>query len=116
MLETLSNGFKNARLKLQGKTRLSEENIAEALRDVRVSLLEADVELSVVRTFLDRVRERSIGEVVQLKAPKTGHGVDKGAKVSPTDHFIKICHDELVGLMGPVDPNLNLDGLSLIHI
>ena len=110
MLETLSNGFKNARLKLQGKTRLTEENISEALHDVRVSLLEADVELGVVRTFLDRIRERSVGEVVHLKAPKHGHGLDKGARVSPTDHFIKICHDELVGLMGPVDTSLDLVG------
>ncbi len=46
MLETLSQGFRNARLKLQGKTQLSEDNISEALKDVRISLLEADVELS----------------------------------------------------------------------
>ena len=110
MFETLSNGFKNAKLKLQGKTRLTEENIAEALRDVRVSLLEADVEISVVRTFMDRVSERSLGEVVHLKAPKEGHGLNKGTKVSPTDHFIKICHDELVALMGPVDSSLDLTG------
>jgi len=110
VLETLSQGFKNARLKLQGKTRLSEENIAEALSDVRRSLLEADVEIGVVRTFLDRVRTRSIGEVVALKAPTTAHGVDKGMKVKPADHFVKICHDELVNLMGPVDSTLDLVG------
>ena len=110
MLETLSQGFKNARLKLAGKTRLSEDNIAEALKDVRRSLLEADVELGVVRIFLDRVRERSVGEVVSLKAPTTAHGVKKGMKVSPADHFVKICHDELVNLMGPVDPSLDLVG------
>ena len=101
MLETLSQGFKNARLKLQGKTRLSEDNIAEALSDVRRSLLEADVEIGVVRTFLDRVRTRSIGEVVSLKAPTSAHGVDKGMKVKPADHFVKICHDELVNLWDP---------------
>jgi len=110
VLETLSQGFKNARLKLQGKTRLSEENIAEALTDVRRSLLEADVEIGVVRTFLDRVRERSIGEVVALKAPTSAHGVNKGTKVKPADHFVKICHDELVNLMGPVDGSLDLVG------
>ena len=59
MLETLSKGFKNARLKLQGKTTLSEANIADALRDVRTSLLEADVELGVVKDFLERVKERA---------------------------------------------------------
>ena len=109
MLETLTDGFKSARLKLQGKTRLSEDNIAEALSDVRRSLLEADVELGVVRTFLDRVRTRSVGEVVSLKAPTSSHGVKKGTKVSPSDHFVKICHDELVNLMGPVDSSLSLD-------
>ena len=54
MLETLTQGFKSAKLKLAGKTRLTEDNISEALTDVRRSLLEADVELGVVRTFLDR--------------------------------------------------------------
>lgn len=110
MLETLTSGFKNARLKLQGKTRLSEDNIASALKDVRMSLLEADVELGVVRTFLARVEERSLGEVISLKAPRKGHGVSKGMKVSPADHFVKICHDELVNLMGPVETGLNLTG------
>ena len=90
MLETLTQGFKNAKLKLAGKTKLTEDNISEALTDVRRSLLEADVELGVVRTFLDRVRERSLGEVVSLKAPTTGHGVAKGMKVTPADHFVKI--------------------------
>ena len=110
MLETLTQGFKNAKLKLAGKTKLTEDNISEALTDVRRSLLEADVELGVVRTFLDRVRERSLGEVVSLKAPTTGHGVAKGMKVTPADHFVKICHDERVQLMGPVDTSLDLVG------
>lgn len=110
MLETLSKGFKNARLKLQGKTQLSEDNIKNALRDVRVSLLEADVELSVVRGFLNKVRERALGEVVTLKAPKSIEGLPPNVTVTPADHFIKICHDELVNLMGPVDATLDLSG------
>ena len=107
MLETLSKGFKNARLKLQGKTTLSEANIAEALQDVRTSLLEADVELGVTKAFLERVKARSVGEVVTLKGPKKG---PNGMQVTPGDHFIRICHDELVALMGPVDPTLDLTG------
>ena len=103
MLETLSKGFRNARLKLQGKTELSEENIQTALRDVRVSLLEADVELAVVKRFLAKVKERSVGEVVQLKSKEAFGDLPPGVKVTPADHFIKICHDELVALMGPVD-------------
>ena len=110
MLETLTNGFRNARLKLQGKKVLDEAAISAALRDVRVSLLEADVEVGVVRAFLDSVRQRAIGEVVNLKAPRSGHGLNKGMRVTPSDHFIKICHDELVGLMGPVDAQLDLTG------
>ena len=92
MLETLTQGFRNARLKLQGKTQLSEENISDALKDVRISLLEADVELGVVRTFLSRVHERALGEVVRTKTKTSGHGLGKGTKVTPAQHFIKICH------------------------
>ena len=109
MLETLSQGFRNARLKLKGKAQLSEDNISEALKDVRISLLEADVELGVVRNFISRVKERSIGEVVRTKTRSGGHGLDKGTKVTPADHFVKICHDELVALMGPVNTDLTLE-------
>ena len=105
MLETLSQGFRKARLKVQGKTQLDEKNISDALRDVRVSLLEADVELGVVKTFLGRVKERSLGDVVSLK----GKGKNKGKQLSAGDHFIKVCHDELMALMGPVDTSLELD-------
>lgn len=103
MLETLTNGFRQARLKLQGKAELSEDNISEALRDVRTSLLEADVEFGVVKRFLAKVKERSVGEVVPLKA-KTQKGM---MEVSPGDHFVKICHEELEALMGPVDAGIN---------
>ena len=106
MLETLSQGFKNAKLKLQGKAQLSEDNIAEALRDVRVSLLEADVELGVVKGFLARVKERALGEVVPIRGHKKG---PQGVKLAPGDWFVKICHDELQALMGPVDTSLVLD-------
>lgn len=106
MLETLTGGFRNARLKLQGKARLDEGNIHEALRDVRDSLLEGDVELNVARTFVDRVRDRALGEVVTLKA---GTGPD-GTRVSPGDHFVKICHDELTALMGGEPVSLDLEG------
>ena len=110
MLETLTKGFRNARLKLQGKGELTEDNIKTALRDVRVSLLEADVELGVVKDFLAQVQERAIGEVVHLKVKDPVPNLPAGFKVTPADHFIKICHDELVSLMGPVDASLNLDG------
>ena len=82
MFDTLARGFRNARLKLQGRTELSEEAIAEALRDVRVSLLEADVALDVAKGFLERVKERSLGTVVTLKSKQAG------LAVTPADHFI----------------------------
>jgi signal recognition particle subunit SRP54 len=102
VLETVSKGFKAARNKLKGRTEITPEVVDEALRDIRVSLLEADVSFEVVKRFVARVREKAIGEVVETKV-KTEKGV---LKVSPQDHFIKICHDELEGLMGPVDTSL----------
>ena len=78
---------------------------------MRVSLLEADVDFKVVRSFIAAVKEKAVGEVVQLKVGKG----DKTLQVQPGDHFIKICQDELEALMGPVDTSLNLDkGVSTI--
>ena len=68
MLETLSKGFRNAKSRLTGVAELTEANIEEALRDVRMSLLEADVEFKVTKTFLDRVKDKAIGETVKLRA------------------------------------------------
>src|SRR5687768_1730745 len=98
MLETLSKGFRAAKQRLTGVAELTEEVIDEALRDVRMSLLEADVEFKVVKRFLDRVKERARGEEVRLKAESTGAGV---MRITPEQAFIKICQDELVAMMGP---------------
>jgi signal recognition particle subunit SRP54 len=103
MLETLSRGFRNARLKLQGQAELSEESVSDALRDVRVSLIEADVELDVIKAFLQSVKDRVLGKVVQLKVPK-------GMQVTPADYFIKACYDELEAFMGGAEAPLTLDG------
>jgi len=95
MLDALQKGFKAAKNKLAGVTELTEENIAPALRDVRMSLLEADVELGVMKAFLARVKEKTLGEEVQLRANLRG----KKVKVSAQEHFVKICEDELVQMM-----------------
>src|SRR4051812_29054373 len=95
MFETLTKGFRAARQRLQGLTELNEQNIDQALRDVRLSLLEADVEFNVVKRFLEHVKQKAIGEVMQTKAVIQGREV----KVGAADHFIKICHDELVDMM-----------------
>lgn len=59
MLDVLSEGFKEAKLKLKGKAVLNESNVKEAIDAIRKSLLEADVEYSVTRNFLQRVQEKA---------------------------------------------------------
>src|SRR5271155_3772424 len=98
MFDALAKGFKAARNRLAGLTELSEQNVDSALREVRVSLLEADVELGVVKAFLGRVKEKALGEVVRTRAKGQG---GQNVHVSASDVFVKICHDELVALMSP---------------
>ncbi|MCA9652764.1 MAG: signal recognition particle protein [Myxococcales bacterium] len=102
MFETISKGFRAARERLTGRGELTEDVVDAALKDVRMSLLEADVEFRVVKRFLQAVKDKALGETVQLVA-KSG---DKKLRVKPEDHFVRICHDELVELMGPVDTSL----------
>ncbi|HVE87105.1 MAG TPA: signal recognition particle protein [Myxococcales bacterium] len=105
MLETVSKGFRAAKNRLQGKTEITPELVEESLRDIRVSLLEADVAFDVVKKFVASVREKAAGEVVKTTiTDKKGRRI----RVSPSDHFIKICHDQLEALMGPVDTRLKL--------
>lgn len=104
MLEILTRGFRDVRQFLQGMRTLNEENLGEALKMIRVSLLEADVEFQVTRSFLERVKEEALGEIVQVSVKFK----ERKLKVSPGDHFIKLCHDELVRLMGPADSTLDL--------
>jgi signal recognition particle subunit SRP54 len=106
MFDTLAKGFKAARNRLAGLTELTEQNVESALREVRLSLLEADVELGVVKAFLARVRDKALGEVVRTRAK----GQDgQTLRVSASDAFVKICHDELVAFMSPGDrPALTL--------
>src|SRR6476469_5587531 len=96
MFDALANGFKQAKNRLAGLAELTEQNIDTALREVRLSLLEADVELGVVKTFLARVKEKALGEVVRVRT-KGSDG--QTMRVSAGDQFTKICHDELVAFM-----------------
>src|SRR4051812_36428108 len=95
MFDALSKGFRAAKNRLAGVTELTDGNIEQALRDVRLSLLEADVEFNVVKRFLARVKELALGEAVQNSAIVRG----KKVRVGPSELFIKICQDQLVGLM-----------------
>ncbi|MBI2842603.1 MAG: signal recognition particle protein [Armatimonadetes bacterium] len=87
MFESLSEKLQNAFKRLTGKGALTEKDVEEALREVRLVLLEADVNFRVVKDFVARVRERAVGQEV-LRS------------LSPGQQVIKIVHEELVGLLG----------------
>ena len=95
MFESLTKGFRQAMNRLAELTELTEANVETALREVRLSLLEADVELGVVKRFLARVKDRALGETVRTKVKADG----ATHQVSAADVFVKICHDELVAMM-----------------
>jgi signal recognition particle subunit SRP54 len=95
MFDTLVKGFTQARNRLAGLTELTSANIEPALREVRLSLLEADVELGVVKGFLVRVKDKAVGETVRTRT-KSG---DQVMQVGASDQFVKICYDELVAMM-----------------
>lgn len=95
MFESLTERLGATLSSITGKAKLTDENIAKALREVRVALLEADVALSVVKTFIERVRERALGTEVT-------------ASLSPGQVFIKIVSDELEAVMGSDEGGLNL--------
>ncbi|MDY0002930.1 MAG: signal recognition particle protein [Polyangia bacterium] len=103
MLETLTKGFRTARQRLTGEAELTEADIDEALKEVRLSLLEADVEFRVVKHFLGKVKENLLGEKVRLQAK----GKAKKAKITVGDYFVKASLDELTSLMGEEDSSLN---------
>ena len=95
MFESLSDRLSQSLKQITGKARLTDENIADALRDVRMALLEADVALSVVKDFIEQVRTKAIGQAVT-------------SALNPGEAFIKIVHDELVHIMGDANDALNL--------
>ncbi len=103
MFDVVAKGFRDVRQRFEGKREITEENIEDALKDIRMSMLEADVNFRIAKRFIKRVKEKAIGEVVKVKAK----GKDEKVEVSPGDHFIRICHEELEALMGPVDASIN---------
>jgi signal recognition particle subunit SRP54 len=103
MFDTLTKGFRAAKQRLSGVAELTDDVVEDALRDIRMSLLEADVELQVTKRFLDRVRETARGEQVKLTAKSKEYGV---VKITPEQAFIKVCQDELTAMMGPVETDL----------
>lgn len=87
MFDSLSDRLESVFKRLRGHGRLDEKNIQEGLREVRLALLEADVHFDVVRGFVDRVRERSLGQEVQ-------------GSLTPGQQVVKIVHEELIALLG----------------
>ena len=95
MFENLSGRLSDAARQLTGKGRLTEKNVKDTLRQVRLALLEADVALPVVKTFIDRIRDRALGEEV-------------GKSLTPGQELVKIIHAELVRILGSETEPLNL--------
>lgn len=95
MFENLTERLSRTLKTVTGKAKLTEDNIKDTLREVRMALLEADVALPVVREFINRIRERAIGQEVQ-------------ASLSPGQAFVKIVQNELIEVMGSSNDELNL--------
>ncbi len=102
MFETLTRGFRAAKNRLSGLQEIDEQAIADAIRDVRTSLLEADVEYGVTKRFIERVKDKALGEIVKTSAVVKG----EKRKVSASEHFIAICQKEMEAMMGPVETGL----------
>ena len=97
MFENLSDRLSSAFRNLRGQGQLTEENVQAGLREVRLALLEADVNFKVVKDFVENVRGKCLGQEVV-----------RG--VSPAQQVVKIVHDELVALLGGETAELNLQG------
>jgi signal recognition particle subunit SRP54 len=95
MFDSLTDKLSSVFKKLRGHGKLTEQNITEALKEVRLALLEADVNFKVVKDFVERIRSRAVGlEVLE--------------SLTPAQQVIKIVHEELISLMGGMSSVLNL--------
>ena len=97
MFENLSSKLEAVFKKLRGHGKLTEENIQEALKEVRIALLEADVHFKVVKDFIQSVQQRAIGQEVM-------------ASLTPAQQLIKIVQEELTSLMGGAGQDIVLSG------
>jgi len=97
MFENLGDRLQNAIHKIKGYGKITEENISEVMREIRLALLEADVNYKVVKEFTNAVKEKALGEEVKKS-------------INPGDMFVKIVNDELTELLGGESAPLNLSG------
>ena len=103
MFDGLSSRFGDIFDRLRGKGALSEDDVAATMREIRVALLQADVSLSVVKDFIDGVREDAVGQEV-LKS------------VTPGQMVVKVVHDHLVKMLGPEDEPINFNAAPPVPI
>ena len=97
MFESLGERLQNAVSKIKGYGKITEENISEMTREIRLALLEADVNYKVVKEFVNNVKEKALGEEVQRS-------------IKPGDLFVKIVKDELTSLLGGEKEDLKVTG------
>ena len=97
MFENLSDRLQNVVHKIKGYGKITEDNISEMMREIRLSLLEADVNYKVVKEFTNNVKEKALGEEVNKS-------------LSPGEAFVKIVKDELTDLLGGENVPLNVNG------
>jgi signal recognition particle subunit SRP54 len=95
MFDALTDKLTSVFKKLRGHGKLSEQNITEALKEVRLALLEADVNFKVVKDLVERIRTRAVGQEVL-------------ESLTPAQQVVKIVHEELISLMGGSSSGLNL--------
>ena len=97
MFENLSDRLQEVIHKIKGYGKITEDNISEMMREIRLSLLEADVNYKVVKEFTNKVKEKALGEEVNKS-------------LSPGETFVKIVKDELTALLGGENTPLVIDG------
>ena len=97
MFESLGDRLQNALHKIKGYGKITEDNISEMMREIRLALLEADVNYQVVKEFTSKVKEKALGEEV-------------ASSINPGDLFVKIVKDELTELLGGESEPLNMKG------
>src|SRR5712691_9920915 len=97
MFDSLSSKLQNVFKNLRGLGKISESNVSDSLREVRLALLDADVNFKVARDFIERVRAQAVGQTVIQS-------------IQPGQQIIKIIHDELVTLLGSENAELDLSG------
>jgi signal recognition particle subunit SRP54 len=106
VFEALTRGFREAQNRLAGLSELSPKNVEAALSEVRLSLLEADVEVGVVKGFLERVQAKALGQTVQTRIRHGG----STHRVSAGEQFVAVCHEELVDMMSFEGEPLSMAG------